>query len=147
MGRNLLITGAILNFIIAAGHIAALFFLDWAFEFTGIADNIEKYAWISPWMHYGATLLVAILFVLMGIYGLSGARVVRKMPLLKPGIILITIIYIGRGVLGLAYEILSQEQWMNGIVFACLALLIGLCYLSGGLWRWHGKGQGKYYGE
>lgn len=147
MGRNLLITGAILNFIIAAGHIAALFFLDWAFEFTGIADNIEKYSWISPWMHYGATLLVAILFVLMGIYGLSGARVLRKMPLLKPGIILITIIYIGRGVLGLAYEILSQEQWINGIVFACLALLIGLCYLSGGLWRWHGKGQGKYYGE
>lgn len=147
MGRNLLITGAILNFIIAAGHIAALLFLDWAFEFTGIVDNIKKYSWISPWMHYGATLLVAILFILMGIYGLSGARVMRKLPLLKPGIVLITIVYIVRGILGLAYEILSQEQWINGIVFACIALFVGLCYMSGGLWRWHGKGQGKYYGE
>lgn len=147
MGRKLLITGAILNFIIAAGHIAALFFLDWAFEFSGIAESIEKYPQLPHWTNYAATAVVTILFMLMGIYGLSGARVMKKLPLLKPGIILITIVYIARGVLGLAYEILSQEQWINGIVFACIALFVGLCYMSGGLWRWHGKGQGKYYGE
>ncbi len=145
MGRKLLITGAVLNLVIAAGHIAALFFLDWAFEFTGIAGHVEKYAGHTPWMGYAVTAVVAILFCLMGLYGLSGARVMRKFPLLKPAIALITIVYAARGVLGLAYEILSQEQWLSGIVFSSIALFIGFCYLCGGIWRWHGKGRGRYY--
>lgn len=145
MGRKLLITGAVMNFIIAAGHIAALFFLDWAFEFAGIASHMQTYTGISPVINYIVTAIVAIIFAVMGVYGLSGARVIKKMPLLKPGIALITIVYIARGVLGLAYEFLSQEQWLSGIIFSSTALFIGFCYLSGGLWRWHGKGRGRYY--
>lgn len=146
MGRKLLIIGSVLNFIIAVGHIAALFFLDWAFEFTGIAGTVEKYSDIAPrWTNYTATAIVAVLFFLMGLYGLSGARIIRRLPLLKPGILLITIIYLIRGLLGLAYEILSQEQWISGIVFSFIAMFIGLCYLSGGAWRWHGKGRPRYY--
>lgn len=145
MGRKLLITGAILNLIIGAGHIAALFYLDWAFKFTGIEGHVEKYASGHPWLNYAITAVVAIIFLLMGLYGLSGARILRKFPLLKPGIIAITIVYLVRGVLGLAYEILSQEQWLSGIVFSSVALFIGICYFAGGIWRWHGKGRPKYF--
>lgn len=145
MGRKLLITGATLNFIIAVGHIAALFFLDRAFELTGMNPYMEKYAEIPVWVNYAATIVVTIIFIIMGLYGLSGARILKKCPFLKPGIALIIIVYTVRGVLGLAYEILSQEQWVGGIVFSLIALFIGICYFSGFIWRWHGKGRQKYY--
>ncbi len=145
MGRKLLITGAILNFIIAAGHIAALFFLDRAFHLAGLYPYMEQHADVPDWVNYAATATVTILFILMGLYGLSGARVIRKLPLLKPGIGLITTVCIARGVLGLAYEILSEKQLLSGVVFSSVALFIGLCYFAGGAWRWHGKGRPKYY--
>ena len=145
MSRKLLITGAILNLIIGAGHIAALLNLDLTLRFTGIEGQIEKYSAIHPWFNYATTIVVAILFIIMGLYGLSGARILRKFPLLKPAIIVITILYIIRGVLGLAYEILSQEQWLSGIIISSIALFIGICYFAGGIWRWHGKGRPKYF--
>lgn len=145
MSRKLLITGAILNLIIGAGHIATLFKLDLAFKFTGIEGLIEKYAGDHPGLDYTITTVVAILFIIMGLYGLSGARILKKFPLLKPAIIAITIVYLVRGVLGLAYEILSQEQWLSGIILSSVALFIGICYFAGGIWRWHGKGRPKYF--
>ena len=147
MGRKLLITGAILNFIIAAGHIVAMCFIEQDFDLIGLNVSVENYQNINIGYKYLATSIMIIVFIMIGIYGLSAARIIKKLPLLKPALAIITIVYIARGILGLAYEILSQEQWLYGIIIACIALFIGICYLSGGLWRWHGKGQGKYFGE
>lgn len=148
MGRKLLITGSILNFLIGVLHIAALFFFfDWALVFTDGDGFIDKYTATIPGSPYTETAIVSIAFILMGVYGLSAARIIKRLPLLKPAIALITIIYIARGILGLAYEALSQETWINGIIFSAIALFIGICYFYGFMWRWHGHGRGKYYGE
>lgn len=146
MGRILLITGSVLNIIIGLLHVAALFFfLDWALAISGGDILFDKFGGIIPGSPYTETAVVSVAFILMGLYGLSAARVIRKLPLLKPGIALITIIYFVRGILGLAYEILSEERLMNGIIFSSIAIFIGICYFYGAIWRWHGHGQGKYY--
>ncbi|XQF93747.1 hypothetical protein ACOBV9_08810 [Pseudoalteromonas espejiana] len=47
------------------------------------------------------TLAIAVIIALWGLYGLSGAGVILKLPLLKTALALITAIYLLRGIAGL----------------------------------------------
>ncbi|WP_303018123.1 hypothetical protein [Alistipes putredinis] len=80
-------TGAILNFLIAAGHLACLPWLYPVLSIYRIDGTMETLA-----LRYGAaipyllTVAIAFIFAVFGLYGLSGAGVIRRLPLLETGI-------------------------------------------------------------
>lgn len=138
--------GGYINILIAIAHIICLFNAQYFFEVTGVGENMRRNAEIHPLLPYAMTIFVSVIFFIFGLYGISGAGKIRKLPLLKVGIFTIATIYLIRGVVGaianIAFE--SSFQWYH-LLFSICALGIGLSYLSGGLrkWKfdWYGKGE------
>jgi hypothetical protein len=138
--------GGYINILIAIVHIICLFNAEYFFEVTGVGENMRRNSEIHPLLPYAMTIFVSIIFFIFGLYGLSGADKIKKLPFLKVGIFTIAIIYIIRGIVGaitnIGFE--SSFQWHH-LLFSVCALGIGLLYLLGGLrkWKfnWYGKGE------
>lgn len=132
--------GGYINILIAIAHIICLFNAEYFFEVTGVGENMQRNAEIHPLLPYGMTIFVAVIFFIFGLYGLSGAGKIRKLPLLKIGVFAIAAIYLFRGVVGsiinIGFE--SSFQWHH-LLFSLCALGIGLLYLLGGLKKWRAK--------
>lgn len=129
--------GGYINILIAIAHIVCLLNAEYFFEVTGVGENMRRNAEIHPFLPYAMTIFVAVVFFIFGLYGLSGAEKIRKLPFLKIGIFAIAAIYLFRGIFGsiinIGFE--SAFQWHH-LLFSLCALGIGLLYLLGGLQRW-----------
>lgn len=128
--------GGYINIVIAIGHILGLIWADQMFEITGIGKEMATLAQKHSTLPYLLTIIVAIVFFIFGLYGLSAANKLRKLPLLKPVIFLIAGIYLLRG----AGELIADKiQGTNSIaetIYSLVAIIIGLLFLIGGLQKW-----------
>jgi len=118
------------NLVIAAGHVIGLIWAWSLFRSVGIEHEMRELAMQGAALPYILTLLTAAGFAAFGLYGLSGAGDVRRLPVLQAGLIAIAAIFILRGTLvggiGAVYEGDGAQ-----IAFAAIALLVGLCYAYG----------------
>ena len=73
-------TAAVLNFLLAAGHVLCLFRLDAAFRLYRIEPFMDRLAALWPPIPYLITLGVACGLTVCGLYALSAAGAVRPMP-------------------------------------------------------------------
>ena len=128
--------GGIINIAIAAAHVLCLFWLDPVLEWFRMDVYMDRHAAIHPSIPYLITALVAGVFLVFGLYGLSGAGVIRKLPWLKAGIYGIAAVYLLRGVGGLIAEWILADVRIWDYFFSLCAIGIGLLYLLGGLKRW-----------
>lgn len=124
-------TGGYLNIIIALGHIIALIWAKATFRLFGIDKQMATLAQTHNLLPYVATLVVAAVFFVFGLYGLSGAGKYKRLPFLKVGIFSIGGIYLLRGLL----EVVAA--FTQGITpfTAPIAIGIGLLYVLGGWQR------------
>lgn len=121
-------TGAILNFLIAAGHLACLPWLYPVLSIYRIDGIMETLA-----LRYGAaipyllTVAIASIFAVFGLYGLSGAGVIRRLPLLETGIYTIATLFLLRAVAEMAVTGHAPLADSTGALTA-----VGTLYLLGG---------------
>lgn len=97
---------------------------------------------------YSALLLVSFLvsglLALSGLFALSGAGTIQKLPVLKQALVLISLVFVVRGLL-IVPEILlaaglidiSIPVAMRFVVFSGVSLMIGLMFITGTVGRWH----------
>jgi putative oxidoreductase len=103
------------------------------------ATLAEQGSYIPPLTALGIS---AILFV-WGLYAFSGAGIIRHLPLLKVGLVLITSVYIVRGVGGivLAAYLRSSPLMENEFVFmvwsSVICTVYGAFHLSGLVKGWN----------
>jgi hypothetical protein len=100
------------------------------FGAPALAAQIEKGSVLGPTL---LTLGVAGVFVVWAGYGLSGAGVVRRFPLLRIGLYAIAAIYLLRG-LRVVLEVPAAAQGKlpaRFAVFSAYSALAGLAYLVG----------------
>ena len=90
-----------------------------------------------------ASLVVGFVFVLWGLYGFSGAGLIRRLPLLRLGLIVIGAIYTLRGIplitmLLTMAGIISDPQPIppQALISSLVSLGIGLVYLVGTVAAW-----------
>jgi len=79
------------------------------------------------------TVVLALIFAIWALYGFSGAGLIRRLPLLRAGLIAISAIYILRA-LFLPTEInmvLTEGYPFRFVVFSTISLTAGLLYLIG----------------
>jgi hypothetical protein len=132
--------GGIINIIIAIAHIIGLLWAEKMFEATGIGNEMNKLAQIHISLPYLLTVIVAVIFFIFGLYGLSADEKFRKLPFLKLGIFVIAGIYILRGIGELMYQdILKDSFSIIETVYSLVALAIGFLFLFGGLKKWNLK--------
>ncbi len=84
----ILIFAAVLSFCAAIFQAAIAFVPAWSAAF-GAYDALLS----NPLLLLISGLLVAGLLVIFGLYGLSGAGVIRRLPLLRPGLFVIGLLY------------------------------------------------------
>ena len=130
MRKILLRTGAILNFIFSAAHIACLFFLDKAFAFYGIDGMMSSYAELWAPIPYLITVFLVFCFALAGLYALSADGDIKKIPLTRLAVIVICVLFIGRALWGFAM-MFGKDFSMLSLVTNLIALSVGICYLPG----------------
>jgi len=132
-GRIPLLVAAGCSAAVAVLHLAILAmgppWYRW-FGAPALARQIESGAALGPTV---LTLAVAAVFMVWTIYGLSGAGVIRRLPLLRVGLYVIAAIYVLRG-LQVVLEVPAAVQGRVPArfpVFSAFSALAGAAYLVG----------------
>ncbi|MFT3805447.1 hypothetical protein [Arenimonas sp.] len=95
--NRLLILGATLSALAALAHLGCIAFGAPWYRFFGAGEGIARMAEAGHWYPTFMALVIAALLFVWSAYALSGAGVIRRLPLLKLGLCAITAVYIGRG--------------------------------------------------
>ena len=125
-------TAAVLNFLLAAGHVLCLFRLDAAFRLYRIEPFMDRLAALWPPIPYLITLGVACGLTVCGLYALSAAGAIRPLPLLRPAVYAIGAVFALRGLAGFAAMSLACDFRSADLAAAVVAGAIGALCLAGG---------------
>jgi hypothetical protein len=134
-GRRLLVWGGSASFALAALHVLIIAIGAPAYAYFGRPDLAER-ATAGSLLPPLATLALTFLLSVWGVYAYSGARLIRRVPLLRTGLVTVSVIYLARGLVLLAdvARWLSDESFPpRQAVFSAGALAIGVCYAIGTL--------------
>lgn len=129
--------GGILNFVLAAGHLIAMIWLDKVFKIWGIDEQMGELSGIHPSLPYIITICVALGLFVFGLYAFSANGNIRKLSFLKLGVFGIAALFIFRALAGVM-EILFTDVHSSSLEIgnSLVSLLIGVLYLAGGLKKW-----------
>ena len=121
------------NIALAAAHVVCLIWAYSVFRAVGIEGDMRRLAEQGgAALPYVVTLIVAAGFFVFGLYGLSGAGVVRRLPLLRIALVPIAAVYVLRGTLLGGFGAVAAGDAAQ-IAFAAVALAVGLGYAAGAL--------------
>lgn len=131
-GVFLLIGVALLALFTALSHISCIVLGPGCYRAQMAPEWLIELSKSAPWLAAFATTLVSILFAATAIYCLSGAGVIRKLPLSKPAIMIISTICIVRGLATIPLSISFPESISTfSILSGMLWFLAGLSCVSG----------------
>ncbi|HEX9944454.1 MAG TPA: hypothetical protein VGG03_20785 [Thermoanaerobaculia bacterium] len=134
----MLVLAAALSFAIALLHLVIIFLGPEAYTYFGAAElgALEAQGSRMPDL---LTLVLVAVFTVFGLYALSGASVIRRLPLLRTGLIAIGSIYTLRGLVvipDLIRLVQGAGYPIRQAVFSAVSLAIGLAYLFGTARHW-----------
>lgn len=134
--KPLVIAGA-LSIFAAVVHLAIIAGgPDW-YRFFGAGEQMAVMAEQGQLYPAIVTLFIAAMLFLWGLYALSGARVIPRLPLLRFCLMAITFIYLLRGIGGLVVafmpQVLQQVQLSSPFMLwsSAICTLFGVTYLVG----------------
>ena len=121
--------GALLHFLIAVGHLICLFFLEEAFKAYGILDEMKHLCFGQEWLLYVVTVCQTVGIAIAGLYALSVAGDMRRLPLQRLVMMVIVGLYSIRVIVGIDWLLheFSYLQFFSSIVPALLVY----CYFPG----------------
>jgi putative oxidoreductase len=111
---------------------------DW-YRFFGAGERMARMAARGSPYPALVTLGIAAVLGVWALYALSGAGVIRRLPLLRLALVLIAAVYLGRGVLGIPLVLLGDDPYarqLQGkmtfmVVTSLVCIGLGLCYAIG----------------
>lgn len=144
----LLILAGAFSFCAAIFQAVIAFVPEWSAAF-GAGDSLVS----NPPLLLALGLLVALLLVIFGLFGLSGAGVIRRLPGLRQGLLVIGLLYLLVGV-SFIFQMLAilgilpstQPAPIYQLLVSLGALVAGLAYLIGLAvgWKWLSIKSGQH---
>lgn len=136
-GRFLLIIGGWLSAAAAVLHVAVIFGgPDW-YRFFGAGEEMAQMAARGDSYPAIITTLIASILAIWAAYAFSGAGLIRRLPLLRTGLIAISAIYLLRGLILIPILLFTATPiGQFGIWSSLIVLLYGLAYAVGTWLRW-----------
>jgi putative oxidoreductase len=137
--NKLLIIGGIISMLAALLHIAIIIGGPEWYRFFGAGEGMAQLAESGSTYPTLITTSIAVIFTIWALYAFSGAGIIKKLPLLKPVLVTISIIYLMRGVFGIPLVIYIDKPYLNELegkmVFmiwsSIISLTCGILYLLG----------------
>jgi hypothetical protein len=134
----MLIIAGTLSAIAAALHIACIYFGAPWYRLLGAGEHMAKQAEQGSLMPTIITSGITLMLFIWSLYAFSAAGLVTKLPLMRLALIVITSIYLIRGILGfflIAYPIEnSPEFWLWS---SAISLSFGIVHLIGLKQQWN----------
>jgi hypothetical protein len=116
---------------------------DW-YRFFGAGEEMARLAARGSIYPTLVTLSIAAILAVWTLYALSGAGVIRRLPLLRLALTLIAAVYLARGILGVPAVLLADDPYANQlkakmtfmVVSSAICVVLGLCYAAGAALAW-----------
>lgn len=131
-GVVLLLIAALVFIATAFAHLTCIYFGPQCYAAQMAPNAIVESAKSGTLLAPLGTIFVSAVFVVFACYGLSGAKIIRRLPLLSIGIYSIAVVCIIRGLLPLQLW-LRHPSKVSGLVLA-----VGIVWLSVGVFYWMG---------
>ncbi len=136
--RNIfLIAGGILSIIASLLHIAIIIGgAEWL-RFFGAGEAMAKMAEEGSIYPIIITFIIASVLFLWALYAFSGAGIIRRLPYLKPALVLITAVYLIRG-FGVIPAYFIQPDLIDDFMIwsSVICSVYGIFYLIGTISVW-----------
>ncbi|NNF98318.1 MAG: hypothetical protein HKM93_02985 [Desulfobacteraceae bacterium] len=131
MNKSLIFGGA-MSTVAAFLHIAIIIGgPDW-YRFFGASPNMVLLAGQESFIPTVRTFGIFIVLFIWGLYAFSGAGLLIRLPLLKVALVIISIIYIVRGLLLFPIWIIKPEFINHLIIWSSIVcLIVGCAYAIG----------------
>jgi len=132
-----LLAAAICCFAAALAHLGCIVFGgDW-YRFFGAGEQMARMAEQGLWFPTVVTSFIALILLVWAIYGLSGAGVIKRLPLTKLALILITGIFLIRGVFFVGLMPIFPENSLTfWLISSAICLLISALFAVGTWQQW-----------
>jgi hypothetical protein len=132
MPNRFLLTGAVLSGIAALLHVGCIYFGAPWYRFFGAGEEMARMAEAGSWVPSLITSGIVLVLAIWSLYALSGAGIVRRLPLLRTALCVITGIYLLRGLAALPVAVFQPQQataflWWSSAI--CLGF--GIFHLIG----------------
>ena len=151
-----LLFAGVSNLVVGVLHIAIMFMGVPAFQYLGAPDSLVSLVRHHRLLHLLFFMIpLASLFIVAGLYALSGVGFVRRLPRCHAVLFVIGVMYTLRGAVVVLWPfpsvvtgIIDRYPLLLGMgravefqdwVFSFLWLLVGVCYLIG--WRQFSRGD------
>jgi len=141
MSSNPLIIAGSLSFLTAILHIAVIFGGSRWYRFFGAGEDMallaEKGSIKPTLITLSITLSITLILLIWGAYAWSGAGLLPKLPFLKLTLVVITTIYLVRGIFGLVapfickHPKITQNSTAFWIWSSIICLIIGAFHILG----------------
>ena len=136
---RLLLAGAVATGLVSLTHVAIIIGgPDW-YRFFGAGERMARQA--AAGLPYPAlvTAGIALVLAVWSLYGLSGAGVIPRLPLLHTALVLIAAVYLARGVLGIPVVLFVDDPYTQQlrarmtfmVVSSVICVCLGICYAIG----------------
>jgi putative oxidoreductase len=139
-----LLLGGVLSGAASLLHVAIIFGgPDW-YRFFGAGERMAQLAERGSAYPAIVTAGIALVLAVWALYGLSGAGVIGRLPLLRVALVLIALIYLARGILGIPTVMLMDDPYSKQlrarmtfmILSSAICIFVGLCYAVGAATVW-----------
>ena len=133
-GKTWLLLGAFISLAIAVLHVIIVFIGPPAYSFFG-GERLARLAAAGSSSPAVMTLLLALVHTVFGIYGLSGAGLIRRLPLLPFVLLIIGGLYAFRGlsIVNQTLQILADPGSLplRVLFYSLVSLITGCAYIVG----------------
>ena len=134
-GKKWLILSGVLSALAALLHVAVIAGGPSWYRFFGAGEGMARAAEQGSFTPVLITLVIATILMVWALYAFSGAGVIRRLPLLRTALVLISLVYLLRAVALLPLMILRPEFANTfGVASSLVVLAYGLAY-SIGTWK------------
>ena len=132
-----LVGGGLLSALAACLHLAIIAGGASWYRAFGAGEGMARAAARGSWRPAAITLGIAAVLAIWSLYAFSGAGLIRRLPLLRTGLVIITAIYLLRG-LALFPTLLLKPRIVDGFIFwsSLVVLAYGFTYAVGVWTAW-----------
>ena len=135
---SLLRLAGVLSLLVALFQVVIAFSPSWSLYFGAPTELVAN----VPLLIVSGAIL-SVVFVVFGLYGFSGAGDIRRLPLLRMGLLAVGSVYALRGLLGIlqllivlgivhSEKVITPQLMLSSVV----SLIIGVIYLFGTINNW-----------
>ena len=130
--NKLLVFAGVLSGVAAVVHVAIIIGGAQWYRFFGAGEELATMAESGSWYPAVLTGAIAVVLLVWALYAFSGAGLMRRLPFLKAGLVIISALYLIRGLAFIPVYLVQPEMVDGFLVWSSLICLVyGLSYAIG----------------